>query len=103
MITIYGASDDLIEIEGDINEEFNVPDEICYLILSNGVLLEIEYDIDGIWRIKNLFKNKNDGVIITQCTSNDNDEDYTDSAIIDAEIKWVMLCEKSNVEFRKKK
>ena len=57
MITIYGASDDLIEVEGDIQEEFNVypEDDTRYLIaVSDGTLLKMWYDEDGIWRIQHL-------------------------------------------------
>lgn len=51
-ITITGASDDLIEVDGDISEEFNPPDgEDSILGFSNGVLLRVRYDDDGIWRI----------------------------------------------------
>jgi hypothetical protein len=51
-ITITGASDDLIEVDGDISEEFNPSDgEDSLLGFSNGVLLRVRYDEDGIWRI----------------------------------------------------
>lgn len=53
-ITIYGASDDLIEIEGDIEEEFNwIADdgESRLLAFSDGTLLRVLYDRDGIWRL----------------------------------------------------
>lgn len=52
MITIYGASDDLIELEGDIREEWDGYD--CgdsYIAFSDGTLLHITFDNEGIWRI----------------------------------------------------
>jgi hypothetical protein len=54
-IKIYGASDDLIEIEGDIREEFEYWSNYKnYFAFSDGTLLQIEYCDDGIWRIKRI-------------------------------------------------
>ena len=50
MILIYGSSDDLIEIDGDWQEEFMVTDEITHLALSDGTLLKVTFD--GDWNIK---------------------------------------------------
>lgn len=53
-LIVYGASDDLVEIEGDIREEFNPrsDDEPSYLGFSDGTLLRISYD--GQWHISRL-------------------------------------------------
>lgn len=53
-VTIYGASDDLIEVEGDIREEFspNRDDKPTYLGFSDGTLLRVSYD--GQWHITRL-------------------------------------------------
>lgn len=52
-MTIYGASDDLVEVEGDIREEFSAYDyarENDFLMAcSDGSLFRIRYG--GIWRI----------------------------------------------------
>lgn len=58
MLTIHGSSDDLIEIQGDVKEEFNHywgrdqegPDYHLYLGASDGTLLRVRYDEDGVWR-----------------------------------------------------
>jgi hypothetical protein len=56
MIEINGASDDLIEIEGDISEEFSYCAAGLYvgdrrfLAFSDGTVLEASYDDGGIWR-----------------------------------------------------
>jgi hypothetical protein len=59
-LTIYGASDDLIEIEGDIDEEFNPPeyDEPTLLVFSDGTILKVQYGAggDGFWRISPVVK-----------------------------------------------
>jgi len=52
---IYGASDDLIELRGDVEEEFNVylaDDKPGYLALSTGDLLRVEYSTDGVWEFR---------------------------------------------------
>jgi len=54
-ITVTGASDDLIEVDGDITEEFSptygTDEDSSILGFSNGVLLRVRYDQDGIWRV----------------------------------------------------
>ena len=52
---IYGASDDLIEIEGAINEEFPTDKEDT-VVCSDGTMAEIVFDSKGRWKC--LLKNK---------------------------------------------
>jgi hypothetical protein len=74
MLKVYGASDDLIEMDGnngDVNDEFNIypeDDRAHYLGFSDGTTLRVVYDEDGIWRLTPLFKGslydrKEDGVV----------------------------------------
>lgn len=53
-LIIYGASDDLIEVEGSLRSEFNIywedDGEAGYVAVSDGTLLRVRYDEDGIWR-----------------------------------------------------
>jgi hypothetical protein len=53
-LIIYGASDDLIEIDGSVREEFgcmlDTAQESAYLAISDGTVLRVRYDEDGIWR-----------------------------------------------------
>lgn len=51
-LIITGASDDLIEISGDYCDEIGWyhDDEMGYLSISDGTLLSVVYDDDGIWR-----------------------------------------------------
>lgn len=92
-IKIHGASDDLIEIDGDIREEFNPPYDAEHSLVacSNGVLLRIAYtdDGDGIWRITPLLGA--DQVSIWQCPLDD-EESYSDIATISGPLVWVALC-----------
>lgn len=91
---VYGASDDLIEIEGDYSGEVDCcgtddQDKGVLLVFSDGTLLESKYGKNGdaIWEVKlikrgSLFKS------ITPCV----DEDaklHSDVAEFADGIKWV--------------
>lgn len=95
MIKIYGASDDLIEIEGDITEEFNVyieEDESVILAVSDGTLLKVRYD--GCWRIHCLRL----GLATYNKTYEAKDREadkYSDEVeLTEIEIEWVGLVDK---------
>src|SRR5712691_13232507 len=89
-VTIYGASDDLIEIEGDINEEFTLEDEDegDLLAVSDGTILRINYMNDGVWRIA-LVQRGTSEVAVEQAPEGDEDN-YSDRATITGEIAWVV-------------
>src|SRR5678815_754231 len=55
-VTVYGASDDLIEVDGALREEFNPHerDKGDYLAFSDGTVLSVLYAKDGCWRINRL-------------------------------------------------
>ena len=98
--TIYGASDDLIEIDGAIREEFNPPldgddESASYLAFSNGVVLRVKYDSDGIWRI---FKKRGDEslVSIKQCEGDGDGDDYSDIATVEG-VDWVVFGDRFEV------
>jgi len=96
-ITIYGASDDLIEIDGDICEEFNwIPsdDGTRLLAFSDGTLLRVAYDCDGIWRLNLVAR----GAARFTKVEGDVEKDTPDEVTLsDVEIKWVVLGEQSAV------
>ena len=51
---LTGASDDLIEVDGDITEELGYRDiegKGDLVAFSTGTVLRIRYDQEGIWRI----------------------------------------------------
>ena len=52
-VIVYGASDDLVEIAGAITDEFSPSwsDPHGTLSFPNGVVLDIRYNDQGIWRI----------------------------------------------------
>lgn len=88
---ITGASDDLIELEGQLHEELNPPsDEPSLLAFSDGTLLEIEYDKDGIWRIRQLAK----GACEFSLTPGSVDDDTFDVATLKGDLRWCVLGER---------
>lgn len=87
-LTIYGASDDLIEIEGDIREEFNPIDESSKLAFSDGTVLSVSYT-DGCWRINRLAKGTSEySKIESEGADSDN---YSDKVTLVGDIKWVVF------------
>jgi hypothetical protein len=90
-IKIYGASDDIIEVEGDIEEEFYVhagdEDEPAFLAFSDGTLLSVHYGHEGIWRL-GLVK---EGTAEFSKEEGTDSEDYSDIVTLDGHITWVAL------------
>lgn len=90
MITIYGASDDLIEIEGAIGEEFNHSTENpAYLGFSDGTLLSVTYGAGNfaMWRITPI---RYGTAKYSKVEATDEDKDYSDRVTLDGDIKWVV-------------
>jgi len=87
-ITIYGAFDDQIEIEGAIVDEFSPDDdEVTIIATSDGTVLSIEYAKDGIWRIHR----KAEGTAkMTKTEATDPDRDYSDRVTLTGDIKWLV-------------
>lgn len=90
-ISITGASDDLIEVTGDITEEWNPPldeaDAGVLLAVSDGTLLRVVYDSDGIWRITRIIA----GTAEYEKKEGDVEEDAFDVVTLIGDIKWVAL------------
>lgn len=87
MIRIYGASDDLIEVEGDLREEFNPRGDQGYIACSNGLLFSFTYDFQGNWRFTHISGPKE----YLQIHDIDPDEGYSEVIDINEEISWVAL------------
>ncbi len=88
-ITIYGASDDLIEIEGDIRDELYAnDDESTKLAFSDGTVLSIEYNSDGLWKIFRLVEGS---ATVEKFEATDPDsEEYSDRVTLKGDIQWVV-------------
>jgi len=92
-VVIYGASDDLIEVEGDLTEEFSYlggDDEGAYLAFSDGTLLTISYGAggSGFWRINRLCAGAANYVKVE---ATDEDTDYSDRVTLSGDnLRWVV-------------
>jgi hypothetical protein len=87
-VTVYGASDDLIEVEGDISEEFTPgEDESAYFAFSDGTVLFVEYAADGFWRIH---RRANGTAAYEKHEGTDPDDDYSDRVTLDG-VSWVVI------------
>jgi len=99
MIKVYGCSDDLIEIEGDIREEFSgsPTDEVpAHLGASDGTVLRVWYDAEGNWRIRRVVTGAATYAHLTAEDQIDVDAPcYSDLATLDdpagGGIRWVVL------------
>jgi hypothetical protein len=83
-VTVYGASDDLIELGGDIRAEFDAYREGEVVAFSNGTLLRVRYEDTGIWRITLL-----SGEAYIVPAPADDEDNYSDRATITGPVKWV--------------
>lgn len=92
-LKIEGASDDLIELKGDLSEEFNHytagdEEKPAYIAFGDGTLLNIVYDKNGIWRITTIVKGtakftKTEGIV---------SEDTNDIVELEGDLKWCLFC-----------
>lgn len=88
-VTIYGASDDLIEVEGAIREEFT-PHESNYadfLAFSDGTVLSVKYGDEGIWRINRVAS----GSAHYEKTEGVDDDNYSDRVTLTGDIAWCVF------------
>lgn len=85
-VTVYGASDDTIQVVGDIREEFYWNDALpAYLRFSNGVVLRVIWFT--VWRI--LPVERADLVQVVECPEDDEDN-YSDKATVSGNVSWVV-------------
>lgn len=90
-LVIYGASDDLIEIESTSfeHEEFSIScDETNILAISDGTLLRVRYDEDGVWRFSPVVL----GSSTLDIKQGIDDQEHSDRVtLVGDNLKWVVL------------
>lgn len=87
-VTVYGASDDLLEVEGDITEEFGCYDiEAGILAFSDGTLLGVQYD--GCWRITT--RAKGSAALTHVPADGEYTDNYSDRVTLSGDIKWCVF------------
>jgi hypothetical protein len=100
---IYGASDDLIEIDGDCEEEANIMDaENVSISASDGTTAKISYEGNWIITVTNegiLFKKLIKGSEDDDCKHTDPDavglSNYSDVLVLNDGIEWVKIGRKT--------
>ena len=91
-ITIYGASDDLVVVEGDLLEEFSFypqDDEARLIGISDGTLLRVRYDEDGVWRLT--LVHQGTAEMEKQEAPADDQDNYSDRVTLTGDIEWVVF------------
>lgn len=90
-LEIRGYSDDIIDISGDIEEEFyHTDDGDFFVVVSDGTVLRIAYDANGMWRIYVI--SKGDDTVLDHHQGTDEDDDYSDIVTLtgESDIEWVI-------------
>lgn len=85
---VTGASDDLIELRGELYEEFNSYD--CHngaIAFNDGTLLNVRYDEDGIWRFNLIYR----GNLFIKIEQGSVEEDTNDIAYFEEGLKWCVF------------
>jgi hypothetical protein len=86
-VTIYGTSDDLIEVEGDIQAEC-IGDQ-ALLAFSDGTVLSVVYNSDGVWSISRL---SGGTAQMTHTPADGADSDnYSDRVTLTGDIRWCVF------------
>lgn len=91
---VTGASNDLIEIDGELCEEFNAYD--CSdgrMAFSDGTLLTVEYDNDGLWRFKLIFK----GSLYDHKVEGSVNDDTNDVVYLNDGLLWAVFSKDMDV------
>lgn len=90
-VTVYGASDDLIEVEGDIEGEFYLKDDDAgdLLAFSDGTILRMRYAESGVWRITPVTTGGTSSLTIVPAPEGD-EANYSDRATLTGPVSWVV-------------
>lgn len=90
-VVVTGSSDDLIEVDGDIVEEFQAYDGQHIVAFSDGTALRVELNQAGVWRITPVAEGSG-FLTIVQAPEGD-DSNYSDRAELvptRGPIAWVV-------------
>ena len=92
--TLTGASDNLIELEGDLRDEFGTlySDPRGVIGFSDGTLIKYEYDDDGIWRFIPVIK----GPLFDHIEQGDVENDTFDVVHFKYGLMWAVMGTEDN-------
>ncbi len=97
-VVVYGASDDLIEVEGTARgcDEYGGGDKPRRVVmLPSGDVFRVEYGADGrgVWSIEHEVRSGQLSVAIERAPEGDDPEPYTDKLTASGVIERVEVCE----------
>jgi hypothetical protein len=97
MTIVYGYSDDLVEIEGDLDDEIGAYDQDIVITASDGTVLFVHYGKPdgGIWAIA-AFRVGDKFLGIDEC-HDENADRYSDVARFADGLEWIVGGEKQCV------
>lgn len=91
-MTLSGASDDMVVVEGAVNEEWDytgddedAPGDV--VAFSDGTVLRIAWTEDGMWRIT---PHARGTAVLSVVQAVDDGESYSDRATLTGEVRWVV-------------
>lgn len=94
-VKIYGASDDLVEVEGDVPgcNEYAAFDAPRYVEFSTGDVFKVWYDDEGCWRVVHERAAGVGGATCSIVLATGAEDIYTDTATVTGEFEWVEVWE----------
>lgn len=98
-IVISGASDDLVEVVGEVPgcNEYSAYDNPLFVELSTGDVFRVEYTELGVWEVRQCvyggLKAIGGTVQTTPHASGDDPDPYTDIVAVMGNIEWVEVWE----------
>jgi hypothetical protein len=95
VVDVYGASDDLIEIDGVIDTEFEAKRGGDYVGFSDGSMLWVRYDSDSVWRIKLIHIGEGTEWVFNPCPVDDDRYSETFTLSAAQPFKWALVGEQT--------
>lgn len=93
-VVVYGASDDLVEVDGDVSVEFSPRDENCSLMFGDGTVLDVRYML-GVWRVTQRTAGH---AVFSKVEAPPADEaNYSDRVTLEGDLRWLVVAE--DIEF----
>jgi hypothetical protein len=104
-VIIYGASDDLIEVVGEVpgcDEYGSYSTDRAFIEFSTGDVFSIQYAKSGCWEVRHLVVKDGHSKLSYQFephADGDDPEPYTDTMTVTGRIKWVRFCRSWPMDF----
>lgn len=89
MIKISGYSDDTVDLDGDLAEEFAYSGDPALIACSDGTLLRIASDREGVWRLTRIAA----GTATFTLTPGTDDRQHSDRVTLDGDVRWIVYAD----------